>query len=117
MAQGPLQVQRLRGILPEKHAFCEVEPSNIVVTTIKKCEMNNSFIIRYYEAEGRPCNVKLQTAFAFKDPCVVNLLEEGREKISAKGKELTVKTRAWEIRTLKFTPAKILTHIKETLDR
>jgi len=62
--------------LPPTRSFCSVEQDSIVISALKKADLDTSVLIRAYEIEGAP--VKTSVEFLGKKPAFneVNLLEE-----------------------------------------
>ncbi|RKY85093.1 hypothetical protein DRQ09_07750, partial [candidate division KSB1 bacterium] len=58
-------ITKSKGNLPLEYSFFSLEPGNLILTTIKKREDDNSFIIRLYESAGKCSKGKLKF---FKEP-------------------------------------------------
>lgn len=56
----PIVVDGHEGKLPEKFSFIDLMPDNLVLTTLKKAEDDDSLIFRLYETSGENCNAKLK---------------------------------------------------------
>ncbi len=90
--------------LPATEGFVRIEPSNLVMTALKKSEDDDSLTLRFFEAEGRS-NVRahLRLFRPLKQAWKTNLIEEEAQAlpVTADGRvELEVKP--WEIVTLKL---------------
>jgi alpha-mannosidase len=57
-------------------SLVQVEPSNVVVETVKRAEDSDGLIVRVYECANRRGPFNLKFAFPFRSAAEVNLLEE-----------------------------------------
>jgi alpha-mannosidase len=91
------------GGLPPSHSFVQVGPGNVILTVIKKAEDDDALIFRYYEFEGKPSQVRLQLPEKAIRAAETNLMEKEEHplSLSADGRELTVPTGPYEIKTVK----------------
>ena len=69
--------------LPQSFSFFDIQSDNVIVSAIKKCEDDESMIIRLYNTSDRTETVKLTTAYTPKEIIRVNLVEEEQEKVNA----------------------------------
>jgi len=92
------------GELPAAFSFFKAEPSNIVVSAIKKAEDRNSLVLRLYEAEGNPTEAKLAFFRAPKEVYVLDLMENRLQpmKLKAGEKGLALKFGKSEIKTIEL---------------
>ncbi|MDR2449771.1 MAG: glycosyl hydrolase-related protein [Prevotellaceae bacterium] len=67
--------------LPESFSFFDMDDENIVVSAIKKCEDDDSFIIRLYNLSDKTLAVNLNPAFTPEKIVKVNLTEEELGKV------------------------------------
>lgn len=82
---SPIILQGIhRGERPQANSFASVEPSDIIVTAIKKSEDGDDLIVRCYEAEGRAVSASVNLPFA--------------------DKRWSGQFRPYEIKTLRFNP-------------
>ena len=84
--------------------FIAVDQSNVVVETIKWAEDGEGLIVRLYEARRARGRVTLRTAFPVRAAWRTNLLEENRQPVEAKGREVRFAVRPFEIVTLRLIP-------------
>jgi alpha-mannosidase len=89
--------------LPETTEFLLLEPSNLIVTAMKKCEDDDSVAVRFYEAEGRAVRAHLRFFKPVKQAWKTNLIEEEPDPLPV-GSNGTVELEVnpWEIVTLKL---------------
>ncbi len=67
--------------LSESQSFFGVESENLVISTVKKAEDDNSIIVRVYETEGKDTKSVLKTSNAFKTAMQTNLIEKSIRSI------------------------------------
>jgi len=101
----PLVAEAHEGPLPSSYSFVTIEPSNVILTAIKKAEDDNSVIFRFYEFEGKPSRVRLRLPEAATQAVETNLMEKEEHSISLGpgGKELTTPIGAHVIKSVKVT--------------
>lgn len=90
--------------LPLEKSFASVSQDNVMISTIKKCEDDNSIIARLYDIEGKDSNVELTTFFDIKRAEHTNMIEEEGQTIPASGKTLKTKIGHHAIETFKLLP-------------
>ena len=94
------------GALPEAHSFLSVGQDNVVVTAMKKAEDGEDYIIRFYEWAGKTGDVHLQFSVPVQSASEANLMEKPAGSLNAKGNEVIVPTKPYEIRTVQVRLAK-----------
>ncbi|HVA00647.1 MAG TPA: glycosyl hydrolase-related protein [Terriglobia bacterium] len=86
-----------------KAEFLKLEPSNLILTAMKKAEGNdNRIVIRFYEAEGNESTARIRLPKPIRKAWLASLIEYDEEplQVSADGSvEFPVKP--WEIVTIK----------------
>ena len=55
-----------RKYLPSTYSFLQIDPKNIVLSTLKISEDKNAIIVRFYETEGKKTLAKLRFAKKIK---------------------------------------------------
>ena len=93
-----------KATLPEEMSFFEVSPRNILVSTIKKAEDDDSVIVRLYDIEGRDSNLALRTFFPLAGAELVNMIEEEGKTFPFRTDGLTMTLGHHAIETLKLKP-------------
>jgi hypothetical protein len=93
------------GKLPAAHSFVAIRPSNVILTAIKKAEDNNSLIFRFYEFEGKDCQVRLTLPEAATAAAETNLMEKAERSLSLtpEGREIHIDIGHHEIKTVKIS--------------
>jgi len=90
------------GQLPPTHSFARVEPSNVIMTVVKKAEDDDSLIFRFYEFAGKQSQVKLQLPEKAVRAFETNLMEKQERplSLSSDGQEVVIPTGPFEIKTV-----------------
>lgn len=73
--------------LPTEMSFFSVSADNVIISTVKKCEDDDSVVARLYDMEGKDSQVTLKTFKNAKKAELTNMIEEN-------GKPLTIKSGA-----------------------
>ena len=90
------------GTLPASQSFLQVSNPFVGVSVIKKCDNDNSLIIRLVEMEGKDKEVELVLPQEVKDVIRTNLIEEEEERLGLCGKTLRLKMGHHAIETFKL---------------
>lgn len=99
----PVVAAARSGGLPAKDSYVGIEPSNLILTVVKKAEAGNALVFRYYEFEGKATSARIHLPRRAVKAVETNLMEkEGAPlALSADGREVTIATGPYEIKTLK----------------
>ncbi len=92
--------------LPSEKSFCSLENSNIIISTIKKCEDDNTVILRSYEIEGKNTNVNVNWFIPFNRIEKTNLIEEEGKVLLLKDENIQIKIGHNAIEAVKIFPGK-----------
>jgi alpha-mannosidase len=90
--------------LPEEKSFFEVSAPNVLVSTIKKCEDDDSIVVRLYDIEGKDADLTLSPFFPLAKAERVNMIEEEGKALPCRTDGLALKLGHHAIETLKFRP-------------
>ncbi len=88
--------------LPEEKSFFSVSSPNVLISTIKKAEDDDSMVIRLYEVEGKDAEVDLNTFFPVAKSEHVNMIEEEGRPLPCQKNSLKLKVGHHSIETLKL---------------
>ena len=88
--------------LPEAKSFFSVSGSNTVISTIKKCEDDDSVIVRLYDLEGRDTKPTLTTFLPVQQASRASLIEEAGGKVDSKDREVRLTLGHQAIETLRL---------------
>lgn len=85
--------------LPPTRSFCSIEQDSVVLSALKKADLDTSIVLRAYELEGSP--VKTSVEFLGERPAFseVNLLEEGPDQPP----EQVLHGSPYSIKTIRFS--------------
>jgi mannosylglycerate hydrolase len=64
------------GHLPSMQSFVSVEPHNLMVTALKKCELGDGLILRFFNSTEETVNGIVKTYRHIKTACLTNLNEQ-----------------------------------------
>jgi alpha-mannosidase len=96
-------VDRHSGSLPSTHSFMSLSPPNLVLTTVKRAEDSNAWILQWYDAEGKESEATLQLPRMPKKAVLSNFLEEDGTTLSLVKNIVKVPTKKDGIVTVKVT--------------
>lgn len=89
------------GSLPSSFGLLDLEPSNLIVSGLKKTEDDKGIILRFYEVEGKKTTATLASNLPFISCTEANLLEEKqRNNLSLVGEKVQIEVLPFEIKTL-----------------
>jgi len=91
------------GNWPLSASFINVEPSNIILTTVKYAEKEeNTIILQWYESEGKDTLAEIILPFKPQRIIKSDFLEENREEIILQDNRIIVETKAKQTITVKI---------------
>jgi len=89
--------------LPPSGEFLRLEPDNLIMTTLKKNEDDDSLALRFYEAEGRFTHARVRLAQPLRRAWLTNLIEEEPKPLAINSSgSLELDIKPWEIVTVKL---------------
>lgn len=90
------------GTLPGTAEFLGLQPSNLILTAMKKCEDDDSTVLRFYEGEGRAVKARVRMPQPIRQAWKTNLIEEEPESLPlAADGAVELEVGPWEIVTMK----------------
>ena len=90
--------------LPEEKSFFSVSSPNVLISTIKKAEDDDSVVVRLYDIEGKDTEVQLNCFFPVAESELVNMIEEEGKPLPCQRNSLKLKVNHQAIETLKLWP-------------
>ena len=90
--------------LPEEKAFFGTSAPNVLVSTVKKGEDDDSVIVRLYDIEGKDSEVDLASAFALAKVEHVNIIEEEGSLLAFRTRSVKLRLGHHAIETFKLWP-------------
>ncbi|MGB8952045.1 MAG: glycoside hydrolase family 38 C-terminal domain-containing protein [Candidatus Aminicenantales bacterium] len=89
------------GRLPAAYSFLKLEPSNLVLTTVKKAEDSDAWILQWYESSGEDSQAVLTLPRIPKKVVLSNFLEEEGTSLPFNKNTVTVTTQKNSAKTIK----------------
>jgi len=100
----PVVAESHPGRLPRECSFLSVEPSNVIVTALKKAESGDDLILRFYECTGNGGTATLNLGIGAKSLQETDLMERPTgKKIPVSAGRARVPFGKWEIKTLRIS--------------
>ncbi len=93
--------ERHKGSLPPSSSFVTLSPSNLVLSTIKKCEDSDAWIIQWYDASGQPSEARLTLPGKPKRVVRSNFMEDDGSALEVSGSTVNVSTKRNSVVTIK----------------
>ena len=88
---------------PEEMSFFKVSADNVLFSTIKKAEDDDSVIVRCYDIEGRATDAEIGSFAPFARAEAVNMIErEGKPMAAASKNAVRLKVGPYSIETVKL---------------
>lgn len=94
-------VKQHSGSLPGQQSFVSVEPAGVVLSTLKKAEDDESWIMRVQENHGASTIALVTLPFAAAAVSEVNFMEWEEKPTNLAGTRLAISLKPWEVKTLK----------------
>jgi alpha-mannosidase len=91
------------GKLATKYSFAELEPKNLVLTSIKKAEDSDALILQFYDALGIDAKAMLTLFRPVRKAVLSNFLEEDGESVKVEKNRITLDVKKNSVVTLKVT--------------
>jgi alpha-mannosidase len=90
--------------LPEEQSFFSVSARNVLISTIKKGEDDDSAVVRLFDIEGKDTDITLNFIFPAAKSELVNIIEEEGKALPCQKNSLNLKVGHQAIETLKLWP-------------
>lgn len=97
----PVVAEAHRGKLPKEKSFFASEPSNIILSAVKKAEDGDAFILRFVETTGKDSNAIIRLPRKAKRAAETNLLEEEIAEVKLAGDTIAMPIGRFEIKSVK----------------
>ena len=100
----PILTDKHQGTLPFEESFVRCSADNIIITAFKKCEDDDSLIIRFYETHGEAVDVSFGFSFKILHVIETNLLERDMDnpEVEIEDNGFTVHVEPFEVRTFRL---------------
>ncbi|MCE5249638.1 chitobiase/beta-hexosaminidase C-terminal domain-containing protein [bacterium] len=97
-------VTAARPSLPEEMSFCTVGPGDVIVSTVKKCEDDDTVIVRCYEVGGNDTQAAIEWFTPVVKAELTNIIEEEGVPVESTAGKIPVKMGHHAIETVKLNP-------------
>lgn len=89
--------------MPESQGFVSLNKKNVFLSTLKKADDSNDYIIRLYEMEGKDTEVTVTFPFKIAKAWVTDMIEESPKEIPVTNNTLVLKIGHNAIETFKVS--------------
>jgi alpha-mannosidase len=89
--------------LPESYSFLKTDKKNVIVSTLKKADDSNDYVIRLYEMEGKDTEVTVTFPFKIGRAWITDMIEENPKEIPVVNNTLVLKIGHNAIETYKIS--------------
>jgi alpha-mannosidase len=90
------------GTLAKEHGFLEIQPAQLVLTAMKKCEHRDSLIVRLFNPTSEDLDGKISINLPVAEAWLTNMIEERREQLVLSGHNIDFQVGHKKILTLEF---------------
>jgi alpha-mannosidase len=90
------------GDLPTSFSLVSCDNESIIIETVKKAEVDNGMIVRFYESFGGKTNATVQVAPGFTKAYLCDLMENELQELPIRNDCVSLPIHNFEIVTLKF---------------
>jgi len=102
MPEVSLVMKSGTGKLPPSGSLVKISPDNVMITAFKMAEDGDGYILRIYEAEGKPAQARLEfPLFKITDAWITDGVERNLEKLLLKDGGLESQMGPYEIKTIR----------------
>lgn len=92
-----------RGTLAKNLGFCQVEPANVFVLTLKRAEDGDGIIVRVIETEGQAATATVTIPhLAVQKAYATNLVEENQAELTCTAHQVTAPVKAFGLATMRI---------------
>jgi len=96
-----MQREKHEGQLAAEHSFAQLQPDNLILTAMKRAEDGNGVVFRFYEWAGKEGDAKLELPNVAESASETDLMERTTGRLSVQNGVVTVRTKPYEIKTIK----------------
>jgi len=90
------------GKRPASKSFVRVDTDNVVLETIKRAELEDATILRFYECHNKRAKVNVTLDLPFKKVFECDLMEDDLSEIESRNGQFSFEIKPFEIRTFKM---------------
>lgn len=92
---------RAKATGPSRNSFIQLTPSNLILTTLKKAEDSDEWIVQWYDVEGKNTEARLTLPAVPRSVVYSNFLEESGSPVPFEGKIVKAATKKYSVVTVK----------------
>jgi len=96
------KLDKQEGALSCEYSFVKSDKPNIIVETVKKCENDDSIIVRFYDAYNMFSNVNLTFGANIKKAFLCDMLENEQNELELSDNTINLDVKNFEIVTVKI---------------
>ena len=90
------------GARPPSDSFCQVDQSNVVLTSLKHADNEDGLIVRLVETEGKACDVTVSLPFIeIAEAVATDLVERDQQPLAHQANSVTAPIKAFGIATVR----------------
>ncbi|HUI09034.1 MAG TPA: glycoside hydrolase family 38 C-terminal domain-containing protein [Bacteroidota bacterium] len=93
-----------RGTLPPSRSFLSIAPANLILTSVKKAEGGDAWVLQWYDVLGESSTAVVTLPFHPSKAVLSNIMEDDSSPLDVQGETLRVPTIAHGIVTVKVYP-------------
>ncbi len=90
-----------KGKLGETHSFVQLEPANLILRTVKKCEGENAWMFQWYDVDGKQTEATLTLPQNPKKTVTSNIMEEDGTAVESAGNQVHLRTKPHSVVNVK----------------
>jgi alpha-mannosidase len=90
-----------KGKLGESYSFVQIEPSNLILRTFKKCEDENAWVFQWYNVDGKQTATTLTLPQKLRKAMISNFLEQDGTPVQIIGNQVHITTKGHAVVSLK----------------
>ena len=90
-----------RGTLPASRSFLSIAPANLILTSVKKAEGGDAWVLQWYDVLGESSTAVVTLSFHPSKAVLSNIMEDDSSPLDVQGETLRVPTIAHGIVTVK----------------
>lgn len=99
---APIAPIKDSAFLPQSHSLCRVSSDNVIITTVKKADDGDGYIMRLVEITGKLTDLTLEFGFELDSVWKTDLMERDIEELEFDGNMLKLKITPYEICSVRF---------------
>jgi alpha-mannosidase len=95
-------IEKQQGTMAKSFSFFDVKSPSVILDSVKRAEDGSGFILRFFESAGKESSAEVVCFKAPKTVFETDLMENPLEAVKVVDKSISLKFKAFEIKTLKL---------------